>query len=45
MKIVIITDGNNKLGMGHVYQSMALADLLSTKTDGKSEIIFLTNLN
>lgn len=42
MKIVIITDGNNKLGMGHIYQSMALADMLSNKTNDKVEISFIT---
>lgn len=42
MKITIITDGNNKLGMGHVYQSMTLADLLSEKINTTDEIYFLT---
>jgi spore coat polysaccharide biosynthesis predicted glycosyltransferase SpsG len=42
MKIAIITDGNNKLGMGHIYQSMALADMLSNKTNDKVEISFIT---
>ena len=42
MKITIITDGNNKLGMGHIYQSMTLAGLLSEKTNNTAEILFIT---
>lgn len=42
MKIVIITDGNNKLGMGHIYQSIVLADNLKNKTNDKIEISFMT---
>lgn len=39
MKIVIVTDGNNLLGLGHVYQSITLANLLS---EFSKQIIFLT---
>jgi spore coat polysaccharide biosynthesis predicted glycosyltransferase SpsG len=42
MKIVIITDGNNKLGMGHIYQSITLAGFLSQKTHHKARILFIT---
>lgn len=42
MKIAIITDGNNTLGMGHVYQSITLAGELSKKTDSQSKIFFIT---
>lgn len=42
MIIAIITDGNNTLGMGHVYQSIALADELSKKIDSQSKIFFIT---
>ncbi len=45
MKIVIITDGNNTLGMGHVYQSMTLADSILKRTNKNTEIIFLTKSN
>lgn len=44
MKIVIITDGNNKLGMGHVYQSVSLAHLIIQKNHA-AEIIFITQSN
>lgn len=40
MKIAIITDGNNTLGMGHVYQSITLANLLKTNT--QADILFVT---
>lgn len=42
MKIAIITDGSSALGMGHVYQSITLANDLSKKIDINSNIIFLT---
>jgi len=42
MKIAIITDGNNTLGMGHVYQSVTLAYALSKKVDSQSKIFFIT---
>jgi spore coat polysaccharide biosynthesis predicted glycosyltransferase SpsG len=42
MKIAIITDGNNTLGMGHVYQSIVLAGLLLQKNISVNNIIFLT---
>lgn len=42
MKIAIITDGNNTLGMGHVYQSSTLAIELSKKLDNQSKIFFIT---
>lgn len=41
-KIVIITDGNNTLGLGHIYQSITLAHLLLKKTQGDVEILFFT---
>lgn len=42
MKIAIITDGNNKIGMGHVYQSVTLAGELSKKLDSQSKLFFIT---
>jgi spore coat polysaccharide biosynthesis predicted glycosyltransferase SpsG len=42
MKIAIITDGNNTLGMGHVYQSVTLAGELSKKMNSQSKIFFIT---
>jgi len=42
LKLAIITDGNNKLGMGHVYQSMTLAERLVAKMAGEAEVRFLT---
>ena len=42
MKIAIITDGNNTLGMGHIYQSVTLAGFLSQRTDYKAQIFFMT---
>jgi spore coat polysaccharide biosynthesis predicted glycosyltransferase SpsG len=41
MKITIVTDGNNTLGMGHVYQTMTLVSFLN-KADANVEISFLT---
>lgn len=45
MKIAIITDGNNTLGMGHIYQSKTIADFLSEKTDNLADIFFITKSN
>jgi spore coat polysaccharide biosynthesis predicted glycosyltransferase SpsG len=42
MKIVIITDGNNALGLGHIYQSLTLADALKEKEIENLSINFLT---
>jgi spore coat polysaccharide biosynthesis predicted glycosyltransferase SpsG len=42
MKIAIITDGNNTLGMGHVYQSITLADELSKKIEYQLKVLFIT---
>ena len=42
MKIVIIADGNNQLGMGHIYQSLSLAELLKIKTGSQVDIFFYT---
>jgi spore coat polysaccharide biosynthesis predicted glycosyltransferase SpsG len=42
MKIAIITDGNNTLGMGHVYQSVTLAGELAKNMDSQSTIFFIT---
>ena len=41
MKIAIVTDGNNTLGMGHVYQTMTLVTFLK-KADSGIDISFLT---
>jgi spore coat polysaccharide biosynthesis predicted glycosyltransferase SpsG len=42
MKVAIITDGNNGLGMGHVYQSISLAGLLKQNNQYPCDIFFLT---
>ena len=42
MQIVIITDGNSRLGMGHVYQSLTLAETLLHHKDINADIIFIT---
>lgn len=42
MKIFIITDGNNKLGLGHVYQSLSLAAALIKKAGKDLELTFVT---
>ena len=42
MKISIITDGNNELGLGHVYQSLTLATALKEKSGKSSRINFIT---
>lgn len=42
MRITIITDGNNQLGMGHVYQSLTLASTLSVKAPAGTDISFIT---
>lgn len=45
MKIVFITDGNNEIGLGHIYQSKTLANYIcENKAIGKDggEIVFLT---
>jgi spore coat polysaccharide biosynthesis predicted glycosyltransferase SpsG len=42
MKIPIITDGNNTLGMGHVYQSVTLAGELWKVIAPQSKIFFMT---
>jgi spore coat polysaccharide biosynthesis predicted glycosyltransferase SpsG len=42
MKIAIITDGNNQLGMGHVYQSMTLGNYLLEKMSSTDELFFIT---
>lgn len=43
MKISIVTDGNNKLGLGHVYQSLTLADALTKRSGGELDIAFMTS--
>lgn len=43
MKIAIITDGNNTLGMGHVYQAMTLCERLSDRTGSGIETRILTS--
>ena len=45
MKIAMITDGNNTLGMGHVYQSICLAGLLLQRGIPLANIRFLTKSN
>jgi len=45
MNIAIITDGNNILGMGHVYQSLTLAGFLAEKTKNEANIFFITKSN
>ncbi len=45
MKIAIITDGNNTLGMGHIYQSATLASELLKRMDSQSKIFFITKSN
>lgn len=42
MKIVIITDGNSSLGMGHIYQSLTLADALINTKNIHADITFIT---
>lgn len=42
MKIAIVTDGDNTLGMGHIYQSISLANAINQKKQNKAEIFFLT---
>jgi len=42
MKIAIITDGNNKLGMGHIYQSICIAGMLLQRNIPLEDIIFMT---
>jgi spore coat polysaccharide biosynthesis predicted glycosyltransferase SpsG len=39
MKVIIVTDGNNHLGLGHIYQSVTLARLL---TERSASVHFLT---
>jgi spore coat polysaccharide biosynthesis predicted glycosyltransferase SpsG len=41
MKIAIISDGNNELGMGHIYQSITLYNLLKD-SNVPEEIFFIT---
>ena len=42
IKIAIITDGDNILGMGHIYQSITLAGALSKKIHNRANIFFIT---
>lgn len=42
MEFVIITDGNSTLGMGHVYQSLTLAETLLHVKDINANITFIT---
>lgn len=42
MKVKIITDGNNILGLGHIYQSVTLAFYLSHLKTHNIEIEFIT---
>ena len=42
MKISIITDGNSQLGLGHIYQSLSLANLLKKNTHHDIVVNFIT---
>jgi spore coat polysaccharide biosynthesis predicted glycosyltransferase SpsG len=42
MRLAFITDGNNELGLGHVYQSSTLAGYILKKTNELDSIYFLT---
>jgi spore coat polysaccharide biosynthesis predicted glycosyltransferase SpsG len=42
MNISIITDGNNQLGMGHVYQSMTLGNYLLEIMSSDDKLFFIT---
>ena len=42
MKIALITDGNNQLGMGHVYQTMVLSMHLRARLHDTVSIRFMT---
>ncbi len=42
MNIAIITDGDNTIGMGHIYQSITLADALSKQLHNRANIFFMT---
>ena len=42
MKIAIITDGNNTLGMGHVSQSLTLAQYIKEKLTDLDTLFFIT---
>lgn len=42
MRIRFITDGNNNLGLGHIYQSKTFANYIRERHEYKPEIIFLT---
>lgn len=41
-KVVIITDGNKELGLGHIYQSITLADYIAEYYKNNIDIEFLT---
>lgn len=41
-KIIIIVDGSRELGMGHIYQSLTLANSIAERTNSTSNILFLT---
>jgi spore coat polysaccharide biosynthesis predicted glycosyltransferase SpsG len=42
MKIVIVTDGNSTLGLGHIYQSLSLAAALQQRCGAELVLRFLT---
>lgn len=42
MRIAIITDGDNTIGMGHIYQSITLADALLKQLHNRANIFFMT---
>jgi len=42
MNIAIVTDGNNQLGLGHVYQSLSLAAALRQRCGAQAGLYFLT---
>lgn len=41
----MITDGNNELGLGHVYQSLTLAQALKEKLGPSLHLLFMTKSN
>jgi len=42
MNICIITDGNNTIGLGHVYQSKTFAHYILNNGRGKYNVVFIT---
>lgn len=42
MKVLFVTDGNNEIGLGHIYQSKTLAHYIQSRYDLDFEISFIT---